>query len=255
AALVAGVAVTALQLPGMEGVSYVSRGCFSLALVISLLSTFFTCLQQRTYGFVEEPGAIRAWLSNGIRYVNYQGKEVYQSSTVSHNLLQLPFEFLCISITAFLLGFAVYLGSSWKQDLHLGLAAEQKVGNVGVLIAFIVGSTFALLLLGQILGTRDVERNRFLNQNSDGSIKSSKEGGGGIAPTLGTPSFSPTVVKQMPPNFPGKSGGKLQSELHKGQVWDPTLAQALRRAAEAHREAAAADAELARLLDSMSHLS
>ncbi|KAF2101673.1 hypothetical protein NA57DRAFT_18225, partial [Rhizodiscina lignyota] len=154
-ALVSGIGLTALQLPGMESTSYLGRGCFCVSTIIALLATFFTCLQQRTYGFIEEPGAIRAWLSNGVRYLSADGIETLQSSVVSHNLLQAPFELLCISITTFLLGFGVHLGSAYVENVPLGV--EESIGNRGVLIAFCIGTAFALGLLGQVLGGKDVE--------------------------------------------------------------------------------------------------
>jgi hypothetical protein len=234
----------------MDGVTYVARGCFSLALIISLLSTFFTCLQQRTYGFVEEPGAIRAWLSNGVQYYNNEGKKVFQSSSVSHNLLQIPFELLCISITCFLIGYTVYLASSWAEDLPQGLAAEQKLGNPGVMIAFAIGTVFALILLGQILGTKDVERNRFLNQDEEG-IRIDVKDGSGIPPTLEAPSFTPLKMKTALVAAVERS--KLTSSGSSGEREKSSdLAQALRRAADAQREAAAAVAELAGFLENMS---
>ncbi|QDS73268.1 hypothetical protein FKW77_004733 [Venturia effusa] len=118
-ALVAGAAITMMQLPGMEEVTYVARAFFIIALVMALLAAFFTCIQQRTYGFIEEPAAIRAWLTNGIRYVNCEGREVYQSSTNSHQLLQAPFELLCISFSTFIAGIGVYLGSAMTQHINL----------------------------------------------------------------------------------------------------------------------------------------
>lgn len=256
-ALVAGIAVTALQLPSIDEVSYLARGLFSIALVISLLATFFTCLQQRTYGFVEEPGAIRAWLSNGVRYTDYDGRDVFQSSAVSHNLLQAPFEFLCISITSFLVGFAVYLGSAWRQNLGLGLASEQAIGPLGVLIAFIVGAGFALALLGQVLGTKDIERNRFWELNPEGNINTAAAGVA-VTPSIevhptqgfrrtGTGQREASDSKTVEETVTVPANGVGETEKTNAS----SLEQALRRAAQAHREAAAADQEVARWLEIM----
>lgn len=62
-----------MQHPGMEDISYVARGCFVIAFIMAFLATFFTCLQQRTYGFLEDPSVIRTWLANGVQYTNAEG--------------------------------------------------------------------------------------------------------------------------------------------------------------------------------------
>lgn len=227
----------------MEDTSYLGRGCFSVSLIISLLATFFTCLQQRTYGFIEEPGAIRAWLSNGVKYVNEEGHERLQSSIVSHNLLQAPFELLCISITTFLLGFGVYLGSAYHYDVPLGV--ENSIGNRGVLIAFCVGTVFALALLGQVLGGKDVERNRFLREyNKDGTEKAEP-----IA--LEIPSFAPMSAGVSPGGISwtgpqvniDAAADRKNLALEIPAQATASLAAALQQAAAAHQACAKAEAE------------
>jgi hypothetical protein len=144
-------------------VNYTARGFFSVSLVTALLATFFTCLQQRTYGFLEEPAAIRAWLTNGRKYTSMDGSLVFQSSTVSHQLLQVPYELLCISITTFLTALGIYYGSALRNQVRFGTVSAGQdidVGNRGVLIAFVVSTAFSLSLLGQLLGGKDVEDKR-----------------------------------------------------------------------------------------------
>jgi hypothetical protein len=245
---------------------------------MSLLATFFTCLQQRTYGFLEEPSAIRAWLTNGVRYTNAEGREVFQSSIISQQLLQAPFELLCISITTFLAGIGVYLGSAMTQHLKLG-SEDEIIGNRGVLVAFVVGSAFALSLLGQLLGGRDLENRRcrdlteHFNVGAMGLVldeegRRSREFGIS-SPTAGKrngprgdlgigAAQTPVSLKTnglMPP--PSPTSPQIQSP--KPILWlrrpdeddDTSLARALRAAAEAHKVCAAADAEVARLLERM----
>jgi hypothetical protein len=95
-----------------------------------------------------------------MRYVDKHGREILQSSTVSHQLLQVPFELLCISITAYLGGLGVYLGSAFTLSLHLGGGFSDEVGNRGVFITYLATCSFTLCLLGQLLGGRDVENKR-----------------------------------------------------------------------------------------------
>ena len=155
----AGITVTTLQLPGLDNTSAVARGCLIIALVMAVQATFFTCLQQQTYGFIEHPAAVRAWLSNGKRYFNSEGREVLQSSTISHQLLYIPFELLCISITTFHVGIGIYLGSAYVQSVELS-SDPTRWADRSVMIAYIVSSGFALSLLGQLLGGKDFENRK-----------------------------------------------------------------------------------------------
>lgn len=240
----AGAAITMMQLPGMEEVTYVARAFFIIALVMALLAAFFTCMQQRTYGFIEEPAAIRAWLTNGVLYVNSQGKEVYQSSMISHQLLQAPFELLCISFSTFISGIGIYLGSSLAQHLKLG-SEDEKIGNRAVLIAFMITTAFALGLLGQLLGGMDLENKRCRTLTEDFKWRGNemildevgRKSRESAAPKSPEISISPT---NLTVNTRTREGEKVTN-----------LARALERAAAAHRASAAADLELARLYDMM----
>lgn len=236
-----------MQLPGMEDVSYVAHGCFIITLIMALLASFFTCLQQRTYGFLEDSATARAWLMNGVRYTNAEGKEVFQSSTVSHQLLQVPFELLCISITTFIGGIGVYLGCALTEGLQLGGEESSNIGNRGVLITFLMSLAFALGLLGQLLGLKDMEyiscrdsiatfkvsaRDKMLNEeirltNRIHQIELAD------APTAAFYTTPTSELREIDP-----------STLH-------DLANALKTAAASHRASAAADAELARIYGKM----
>jgi hypothetical protein len=251
--LVAGAALTAHQLPALDEVNYGSRGFFAVSLVMSLLATFFTCLQQRTYGFLEDPAAIRAWLTNGQQYTTADGSEVFQSSTVSHQLLQVPFELLCISITTFLAGLGVYYGSALGNNLKLGsLAAGEdiSIGNRGVLIAFVVSTAFALSLLGQLLGGKDIENRRCRKLTEafhvsgkglvlDEERRQSRELASPTSP-IGKGSRKPFEDISIER---GVAGSEVAGSFGK----------ALSNAAAAHRACAAADAEVARWYEKMAN--
>ncbi|KAE9962407.1 hypothetical protein BLS_000355 [Venturia inaequalis] len=252
-ALVAGAAITMMQLPGMQEVTYVARAFFIVALVMALLAAFFTCIQQRTYGFIEEPAAIRAWLTNGVRYVNCEGKEVYQSSAHSHQLLQAPFELLCISFSTFIAGIGVYLGSAMTQHINLGSEPE-KIGNRAVLIAFMSTTAFALGMLGQLLGGTDLEniKCRALTEDFkwqgnemvlDEVGRKSRE-----SATPRSPEFAVSPPTSL--NVPPPTSLTLNVRMKDGEKASG-LAKAFEQAAAAHRVSAAADLELARLYEMM----
>ncbi len=132
-----------------------------VSVVESLIAIFFTCYQQRALIFIRRPVEFRAWMSNGLRYVNAGGTTVFQSSMASHQFLQAPFELLGISITLFLAALGIYLGSAYMNNVALNTGG---VGNLGVLIAYIVAAAFGLALFGHLLGEKDIEFERGLKQ-------------------------------------------------------------------------------------------
>lgn len=155
-------AISALSLPLLVDTHGSARVMFVMSLGLSLLAIFFTCVQQRELGFVRRPSDIRAWLSNGIRYNAADGSEAFQSSMAAHHLLQSPHEMMGVSITVFIAGLGVYLGSAWARDLNLGVINDVRQGNVAVLGAFIAVMGFASMLFGFLLGQRSVDNRKSL---------------------------------------------------------------------------------------------
>jgi hypothetical protein len=105
------------------------------------------------------------WLTNGIRYKNENDNSAWQSSFVAHSLLNLPYELVAISIALFIAGLGVYLGSAWVRELGISVLDGVSVGDSGVAVAFIVGTTCACLLFGLLVGQKDIE-----NQLSEPNI-------------------------------------------------------------------------------------
>ncbi|KAK3048530.1 hypothetical protein LTR09_010194 [Extremus antarcticus] len=153
-ALVASCGVTALQLPGLENCHYIARVSFVMSLVMSLMSVFFSGLQQSSFGGQIETKDLRMWLANGTYWNDRTQTQDLRSSIVAHQILQAPFEVVIMSITLFIVGLGTYLGSSWEHNLPLSAGAE---GNRAVLIAFVVPTIFVLLMYGQLLGLKDRE--------------------------------------------------------------------------------------------------
>ncbi|KAF2499702.1 hypothetical protein BU16DRAFT_524157 [Lophium mytilinum] len=182
--------MTALQLPFVQQVHYSAHALFSATVIISLLAVYFTCIQYRTYSFMDNPLAIRLWLSNGIYYTNAAQKRVIQSSMLSHQLLQVPFELLSIAITLFLVGFGVCLGSAMIQNVGQA-SGPIRIGNRAVFITVMIATGFALSLFGQLLGGKDIEAERcrkcgedFLMQHNT-SLPAKDKGTGGLSTSPG----------------------------------------------------------------------
>jgi hypothetical protein len=172
------VAITALTLPFLGDTHYIARGLFTVSVALSILAIFFTCLQQRTLGFIQRPSELKAWLSNGILYKNASGKRVFQSSMVTHQLLQAPFEVLGIAITLFMVALGMYFGSAYTRNLALNSHGGEGAGvaNRGVLGAFVAGTAFATLMFGQLLGGKDREMVKYAAAREE-ELKGSDENG------------------------------------------------------------------------------
>jgi hypothetical protein len=125
-----------------------------MSLILSLLSVFFSGLQQSSFGRASESKDLRRWLSSGTIWNAEKMKNEYRSSMVAHMILQAPFEIVVMSITLFVVGLGTYLGSSWKANLKL---TEGSEGNRAVLIAFIIPTVFVLLMYGHMMGLKDRE--------------------------------------------------------------------------------------------------
>jgi len=160
--LMAGVSVSSLQLPGLEHTSFVARGALLCALVVAILTAFLGCIQQQTYGFLEHPHTIRAWLSNGVMYVNAADEKTLQSSGLSNQLLHIPFELLCLCITTYLIGIGVFVCSALTKHVNQN-SDDVFVSNRAALILFAIMFALALIILGLLLGGKEKERQTLEN--------------------------------------------------------------------------------------------
>lgn len=164
-ALMAGLSVTSLQLPGIQHTIYVARGGLLCALVVAILVMFLGCLQQQTYGFLEHPQTIRAWLSNGVLYSNAAGETILQSSGLSNQLLRIPFELLCLCITTYLISIGIFI--CFALTNHVNQSSDNIfVSNHVALIAFGMLFSLALVILGLLLGGKEIEKQK-LEKSSD----------------------------------------------------------------------------------------
>lgn len=111
-AILAQAAISALSLPLLAETHYCARGLFVSSLANSLFAIYFTYIQHRTLSFIQQPTELRVWLYNGITYRNTKGMDVWQSLIVAHSLLRVPYETISLSLTFFVVGLGVYLGSA-----------------------------------------------------------------------------------------------------------------------------------------------
>ena len=137
--------------------------------MVSLMSVYYTLIQQRELSLLTTADKLREWLWNGREVDERVGSEVLkqasrtvkpkqirESSLTSNIILQAPFELLGIAISLFLGGLAAYLGLAWKE--HVNLGTGDRPNNQAVFIAFLVCTTFVLATFGQALGQKAREK-------------------------------------------------------------------------------------------------
>lgn len=106
------------------------------------------CIQRQILGALNEPKGVRMWLSNGSANrsrSNHGGRSSsrgrsekkggLQTSIASLLLLRLPNAFLLSAVVCFLIGFGLFLGFAWRQDLH---NTPSRDSNRAVMIMYIV---------------------------------------------------------------------------------------------------------------------
>ncbi|KAF1941228.1 hypothetical protein EJ02DRAFT_207201 [Clathrospora elynae] len=155
-ALLASLALQALSLPLISETTFVARSSFTVSFMLSILATFFTCIQQRELDLVRSVPALRAWLSNGVRYTNNNDELVFQSSLASLTLLESPYEFISLAVANFVAGVSAYMWSAWANGLKLH-QEEGALTGVAVLVYFAVGTGFAFTMFPLLLGSKDRE--------------------------------------------------------------------------------------------------
>ncbi|KAK4897389.1 hypothetical protein LTR27_004909 [Elasticomyces elasticus] len=167
--LLAAACATMLTLDSLSNVNLTVRALFTISLMLSLMSVYFTLVQLRELSGPTSPTTLRDWLGNG----HYRPREPgpkdpeggawlrmrrKESSLTANILLQAPFELLSIAISLFMGGVAAYLGLAMRDSVTLGTGPHPN--NEDALVAFVVCTAFTLLVYGQALGQKDTERAR-----------------------------------------------------------------------------------------------
>lgn len=144
-----------LALESLADIHYAARGLFILSLLLSLLSVYFTLLQQRELVCMDTK-TLRVWLWDGTLATppGSNGQPVWRSSLSSSIMLQSSFELLAIAIALFLGALGFYLGLAYASRVDLSKGWDS---NLACLIAFVTTAVFSLAFFGQSLGQKDRE--------------------------------------------------------------------------------------------------
>jgi hypothetical protein len=156
--LLVGGSSAMLALESLVEMHWSPRALFILSLLLSLLSVYFTLLQQREL-VAMDIRTFRLWLWDGTTVPdrNVSSKRIRRSSLSSNIMLQAPFELLAISIALFLGAIGFYLGLAYASKVTLSKGWDS---NLATLLGFVVTAVFSLSVFGQALGEKDRELTR-----------------------------------------------------------------------------------------------
>lgn len=168
-----------LTLNSLSDVNLTVRAMFTISLMLSMLTVFFTLIQQRELSNPTSAALLRTWLWNGkMRMppschisgtpIERRGNPIRESSMTAHYIITAPFEILRIAIAVFLAALVAYLVLVWRSNLNLGTGPQW--GNRGLLIAFLVCTIFPFLMFGQALGQKDKEMAKSRAAERSGSL-------------------------------------------------------------------------------------
>ncbi|KAK3678446.1 hypothetical protein LTR78_001743 [Recurvomyces mirabilis] len=164
--LLAATCATMLTIDTLSDLQLYVRALFTISLTVSLMSVYFTLVQQRELGLPTSAETLRRWLCNGhVRRTEDLDDDTHapldtptmirESSLAANILLQVPFEMLSIAISVFLAGLATYLGLAMAEHVQLGNG--KGPGNGAYLVALLICTAFTLIVFGQALGQKDRE--------------------------------------------------------------------------------------------------
>lgn len=148
AAVFAGIGLSALQLPNMDDVHWITRAFLSTSMALGMLSvTCATCLLQNII-MCSTPLEVRLWLSTGRAQdelrSRYKGQEdiaclPLESSVSAAMMCELPAQLLWYAVILFFTGFAVYLLSCWVHHVEEDLVRHTSTRDVFIFLMTTAG--------------------------------------------------------------------------------------------------------------------
>ncbi len=126
-AIFATLGLQALQLPELNATHWTARACFISSMVLGILSVTTATSQQHAIGMLNNPLAIRLWLSRGQaeagRYldteIDHQPFNIVplESSIAAIKLTSLPRRQLQVAVFIFIVGFVLFCLLSWLENV------------------------------------------------------------------------------------------------------------------------------------------
>ncbi|KAE8452332.1 hypothetical protein EG329_001032 [Mollisiaceae sp. DMI_Dod_QoI] len=157
AAIFASIGLTALQLPSLSEIHWTARAIFSASMVFGILSVLSATSAHGTIGLLNDPLALRLWLSRGqpspnTKYSNPYSDLPLESSVSAVLVTKLPKALLNLAVFSYLIAFGLYLILSWAEAVPTG---NHDYRNVFITFILCVGLTFvysSICFVMRILG-------------------------------------------------------------------------------------------------------
>jgi hypothetical protein len=237
-AIISQLSSTTLQIPALSNVNWTASAFIIAALLFSILATMLSCIQQQILSTLNEPGGVRMWLSNGSArgsrnaFLRGQERHGLQTSVASVMLLRLPNAFLLYAVASFLIGFGLFLGFAWRQDLD---NTPSRDSNFAVMVLYIVVGCLSFLGTGAVvkwkMGEVD-QAEKVMGKDIEEGDEDGNDGNGAESPhdESGDEGESDGLLGKKK-----KQNGKFSKKevMHHEQI-----AKALEEAARAHRDLA-----------------
>jgi hypothetical protein len=252
-AIISQLSSTTLQIPALSSINWTASAFIITALLFSILATMLSCIQQQVLGTLNESSGVRMWLSNGSSsrsgskdgkgghsFTRSQDRDGIQTSVAALLLLRLPNAFLLYGVTCFLVGFGLFLGFAWRQDLR---NTPSRDNNMAVMIIYIaVGGVSVLGTAGVVkwkMGEVDQAEKIVGKDLEEGDDEEEGDGSG---------SGSRNGSQQEDSGREGEADGLLGKQKRQGK-YSPREAMNHERIAKALEDAARAHRELAKLMN------
>ena len=126
-AIFATLGLQALQLPELNATHWTARACFIASMILGILSVTTATSQQHAVGMLNNPLAIRLWLSRGqsdtLRYLDTEPDHQpfnivpLESSIAAIKLTSLPRRQLQVAVFVFVVGFLLFALFSWLEQI------------------------------------------------------------------------------------------------------------------------------------------
>jgi hypothetical protein len=243
-AIIAQLSSSTLQLSALSNVHWTASAIITTALLFSILATMLSCIQQQVLGTLNEPSGVRMWLSNGSArqsrtknsgdsFSRKEGRDGLRTSVASLLLLRLPNAFLLYGVACFLIGFGLFLGFAWRQDLA---NTPSRDNNLAVMIMYIVVGGVSFLGAGGVVkwkmgevDTAEKVEGKDIEEGHDGDRDEDQHGNGSGNDNTDSEGEDDALLRK-----------KRKSRRHspKEARHHEHIAKALEDAAKAHRELA-----------------
>ncbi|KAL9111710.1 MAG: hypothetical protein Q9227_003985 [Pyrenula ochraceoflavens] len=143
----------------MDSTHWTARAFLTSSMVLGILSVVFATNQQQNIGMLNNPLAIRMWLSRGpprTRYHSIFDDLPLESSVSAIKITQIPTALLQLAVLVFFVGFGLYLIFSWTENVEAGGSDYRNIFILFVITIAVVLAYYAITSIFRLLDQQTV---------------------------------------------------------------------------------------------------